>query len=100
DYRLFCLLALERTDEARAAIKAMLEADPYHRLSETQASPRMLATFHATRQAVLPDIVQHLYATAKALFEHHDPGAAASFDRLLALLDDPDLKEARLSDLR
>jgi TonB family protein len=100
DYRLFCLLALDRSEDARTAIKAILEADPFHRLSETQASPRMLATFQATRKALLPEIVQQMYVNAKTLFERHDPGAIASFDRLIALLDDPDLKDAQLSDLR
>jgi TonB family protein len=100
DYRVFCLLALDRGEEARQAIKAILEADPFHRLSEAQASPRMLTAFQEARKALLPDLVHRMYADAKALFDKQDPAAAGRFDRLMTLLDDPDLKDAQLSDLR
>jgi TonB family protein len=49
---------------------------------------------------VLPEIVQQMYAEAKAKFDKHDPSAADTFDRLMTLLGDPDLKDAQLSDLR
>ena len=100
DYRVFCLLALDRGEEARQAIKAIVEADPFHRLSEAQASPRMLTAYQEARKALLPDVVHRMYAEAKALFDKQDPAAAARFDRLMTLLDDPDLKDAQLSDLR
>jgi Gram-negative bacterial TonB protein C-terminal len=100
DYRVLCLLALDRRDEARQAIRAIVERDPAHRLSDVQASPRMQTAFQDLRKALLPDIVQQLYAEAKAKFDKHDPSAADTFDRLMTLLDDPDLKDAQLSDLR
>lgn len=100
DYRLFCLLALDRTEEARQAIQSIVETDPMHQLSETQASPRMRTVFQATRKMLLPDLVHRLYAEAKRSFDNHDPAAVHQFDRLIALLDDPDLKDAQLSDLR
>jgi hypothetical protein len=100
DYRVLCLLALDRRDEARQAIRAIVERDPAHRLSDVQASPRMQTAFQDLRKALLPDLVQQMYAEAKAKFEKHDPAAADTFDRLLTLLDDPDLKDAQLSDLR
>lgn len=100
DYRVLCLLALDRRDEARQAIRAIVERDPAHRLSDVQASPRMQTAFQDLRKALLPDIVQQMYAEAKAKFEKHDPSAADTFDRLMTLLDDPDLKDAQLSDLR
>ena len=99
DYRVLCLLALDRRDEARLAIRAIVERDPAHRLSDVQASPRMQTAFQDLRKALLPEIVQQLYAEAKAKFEKHDPSAADTFDRLMTLLDDPDLKDAQLSDL-
>jgi len=34
------------------------------------------------------------------VFDRHDPAATRSFERLIALLDDPDLHDAQLSDLR
>ena len=100
DYRVLCLLALDRRDEARQAIRAIVERDPAHRLSDVQASPRMQTAFQDLRKALLPDVVQQMYAEAKAKFDNHDPSAADTFDRLMTLLDDPDLKDAQLSDLR
>ena len=100
EYRVFCLLALDRTEEARQAIKGIVEADPFYLPSEAQASPRTRAIFRDTRKALLPGIVQRSYADAKASFEKQDPSAAAQFDRLIALLDDPELQDPQLSDLR
>jgi hypothetical protein len=100
DYRVLCLLALDHTDEARRAITSIVEADPFHHLSEGQASPRLRATFEDTRKALLPETARRMYADAKAAFDNHDPDAARQFDRLMQLLDDPDLKDAQPSDLR
>jgi TonB family protein len=100
-YRMFCLLALERRDEARKAIENIVTADPFYRPSDTQTSPRIRAVFQDTRKALLPSIVQRKYAEAKTAFEKKDPKALAQFEQLLTLLDDPDLKgTAQLSDLR
>jgi TonB family protein len=100
-YRVFCLLALDRGDEARKAIEDIVNADPFYRPSETQTSPRIRNVFQDTRKALLPALVQRGYAEAKVSFENKDPKAVAQFDRVLALMDDPDLKGiAQLSDLR
>ena len=85
DYRVLCLLALDRSNEARKAITSIVETDPFHHLSEGQASPRMRAVFEETRKALLPDIVQRMYADAKTSFDNHDPAATHQFDRLLTL---------------
>ena len=100
DYRVLCLLALDRSDEAKQAIRAIVEADPTHHLSEGVASPRVRTAFEDTRKTLLPEIVQRMYGDAKAAFDKHDQSAAEKFDRLVALLDEPDLKDARFSDLR
>jgi TonB family protein len=60
----------------------------------------MQTAFQDLRKALLPDVVQQMYAEAKAKFDTHDPSAAETFDRLMTLLDDSDLKDAQLSDLR
>jgi TonB family protein len=100
-YRMFCLLALERRDEARKAIENIVTTDPFYRPSETQTSPRIRAVFQDTRKALLPTLVQRKYADAKTAFEKKDPKALAQFEQLLALLDDPDLKgTSQLTDLR
>jgi TonB family protein len=100
-YRIFCLLALQRSDEARKAIEDIVTADPFYRPSETQTSPRILSIFQETRKAMLPGLVQRTYADAKALFEKKDPLALPQFELVLKLLDDPDLKNAsQLADMR
>lgn len=100
EYRVFCLLALNRGAEARDAIERIVTAEPFYRPSEAQISPRIRAVFQSTRQAVLPGVIQKLYADAKAAFDKRDPQAVDQFDRVLALLDDPDLEPGRLADLR
>ena len=98
---MFCLLALQRGDEARKAIEDIVTADPFYRPSETQTSPRILSVFQDTRKAMLPGLVQRTYANAKALFEKKDPQALPQFELVLKLLDDPDLKNAaQLTDMR
>jgi TonB family protein len=100
-YRVFCLLALERSDEARKAIEGIITADPFYRPSEAQTSPRIRAVFQETRKALLPELVQRTYTEAKASFERKDPKALSQFEQVLALLDDPDLKGvSQLADLR
>jgi TonB family protein len=100
-YRVFCLLALERSDEARKAIADIVTADPFYRPSDTQTSPRIRTVFDETRKALLPGLVQRTYAEAKASFEKKDPKAISQFELVLALLDDPDLKSAsQLADMR
>jgi len=99
-YRIFCLLALDRSDDAKKAIESLIASDPFFRLSD-QASPRIRTIFQDTRKAMLPGLVQRRYADAKAAFDKKDPQAAKQFDQVLALLEDPDLKPTpALTDLR
>lgn len=101
EYRVFCLLALNRRDEASKAIAAILNDNPLYQPSEDQASPRIQTVFRETRRLLLPTIVTERYAAAKAAFERKDPSAAARFENVLALLDDPDVRRIpALSDLR
>jgi hypothetical protein len=88
EYRLFCLIALDRKVDARVAIESIVNTDPFYQLS-TEASPRVRSMFKDIRQSLLPGIVQRDYAAAKAAFERQDPESAGQFDRVLKLLDDP-----------
>jgi hypothetical protein len=87
----FCLVALDRKDEARNAISTLISANPFYELSETQASPRVRAVFKEVRKSLLPALVQGAYAEAKAAFDRKDAQSAAGFERVLTLLHDPDL---------
>jgi len=101
EYRVFCLLALDRRDEARQNIDRILHDNPLYLPSPDQASPRIQSVFRDVRRQSLPKIVMERYAAAKAAFERKDSRAGQQFDDVLALLNDPDLQEASaLSDLR
>ena len=93
-YRAFCLLALQRTGEAKQTIEAMVRADPLYRLSEAQFSPRIQAVFQEVRRATLPGVVQAAYAAARQAQAEKDLSAAKQFERVLTLIDDPDMREA------
>jgi TonB family protein len=101
-YQVFCLLALGRKDEAKRAIAALVRADPLYRPSEATTSPRTRAAFDDVRRGLLPSIVQEMYDKAKAAYDAKDPqNAVTEFDRVLALLDEPELAEvSNMADLR
>jgi len=92
-YRVYCLLALDRQDEARASIDRLLHQSPLFVPSDNEASPRIQTVFRDVRRAALPKIARERYADAKAAFDRKDPVTARQFDDLMALLDDPDLKD-------
>jgi len=101
EYRVFCLLALDRREEARKNIEAMLHENPQYQPSPDLASPRIQSVIRDVRRQSLPKIVIERYAAAKAAFERKDPHAVQQFDGVLGLLDDPDIQDApALTDLR
>lgn len=101
-YRIFCLLALDRTDEARQEIQRVVRANPLYRLSGSQASPRTRALFDEERRRLLPEIVQQTYASAKSALDRKEmPAALSGFDRLLLILEEPGLSsDPAFSDMR
>jgi protein TonB len=100
-YRVFCLLALDRRDEARKTIAAMLAENPLYQPADDSASPRILSVFRETRRLLLPGIVRDRYGVAKAAFERKDPQARERFASVLTLLDDPDIRaQPSFGDLR
>ena len=91
-YQAFCLVALGRTPEARTALEAVVRADPLYHLSEASAPPHVRTLFDQVRRPLLPEIVKDWYAKGRDAFGKKDlPAAKAAFDRVIALLDDPDL---------
>jgi len=101
EYRVFCLLALDRGDEARKNIDSILHRNPRYLPSLDQASPRIQGIVRDVRRESLPRIVVERYGAAKAAFERKDPAAAQQFDDVLALLDERDLDQtSTLNDLR
>lgn len=101
-YEYFCLMALGRKDQAKTAVEALVKIDPLYHPSDAQASPRVRTFFEDVRRPLLPDVIRHSYADAKAAYDKKDLAAAASgFERVIALLDDAgDIEDAGLADLR
>jgi TonB family protein len=104
-YRAFCLLALDRPDDAQRAIEAVVVAEPSYHPSDTDVSPRIRSAFTDVRRRMLPGIIQQKYEQSKSAFEKKDFKAAADgFKQVLAALADPDVapeaKAPPLSDLQ
>jgi TonB family protein len=99
-YRSLCLLALGRATEAETAIAAVVTADPTYRPGESDASPRVRATFTEVRRRLLPEIATARYQAAKGSYDRKEWAAAQQqFTLVLSLIDDPDTA-GRLGDLR
>jgi hypothetical protein len=93
-YRVFCLVALGRTDEAQKAIEAVLTKHPLYRPDQGEASPRILELFADARRHVVPPIAQSMYTEARAAMDRKDRNAAVDgFEQLLRVVQDPDLAE-------
>ena len=100
-YRVFCLVALGRTAEAKRAAEAIVKAEPLFHPSEAQASPRVRTFFENVRRPMLADIVRQSYGAAKDAFDRKNmPDALSGFDRVIALLDEMGADDAGVSDLR
>src|SRR4051812_207937 len=52
EYRVFCLLALQRTADAQQSIEDIVRANPFYQPSEELVSPRIRSVFHEVRQGV------------------------------------------------
>jgi TonB family protein len=101
-YRAFCLLALGRTDAARAVVESLVLIDPLFRPAEDQASPRVRAFFDEVRIPMLGDVAWQIYSSAREAYRRNDlTAASADFGRVLRLIAEiPGPVDARLVDLR
>jgi TonB family protein len=101
-YRVYCLLALGRNQDATTAIEAIVRTDPMFNPSDADTSPRVRAFFDKVRRPLLPDQVRQMYARGKDAFYKKDmPTAALAFDRVVQLLADYDVSEnEELADMR
>lgn len=100
--RAFCLLALQREDEAQNVIEDVITERPMYLPSTDEASPRVREAFREVRRRLLPSIARQLYDAAKASHARKEHvAAAAQFGDLLKVLDDPDLApDDTIDDLR
>jgi TonB family protein len=87
-YRVFCLIALGRQDEAQKAIETLLTADPLYAPDPAETSPRVQERFKQTRQHLIPDLTKRMYSEGRAALDRKDRKEAVSrFERLLAFID-------------
>ena len=94
EYRVFCLVALGRVDEAEKAVETVLLARPEYHADSAEASPRIQALFTKVRRRIGPALVKKMYQQAKAAMDKKDRDEAiAQFDAMLRIADDPDVRE-------
>jgi len=101
-YRVFCLVALGRLDEADQAVEAVLTARPEYRPDAAQASPRIQALFAQVRRRIGPGLVKRMYQQGRAAMERTDRDEAiAQFEAMLRIADDADVRnEASVAELK
>ena len=101
-YRVFCLVALGRMDDADKAVEAVLTAHPEYRPDAAQASPRIQALFSQVRRRMGPGLVKRTYQQGKAAMDRKDrEEAVAQFEVMLRIADDADVRtEAGVAELR
>ena len=99
-YRVFCLIALDRTAEAETAIKSILEDDPLY--SPDEAAPRVIELFNRVKRQATPELSRALYTQGKSAMDRKDKvEAIQKFEQLLQLTDDAEVRDSVLvSELR
>jgi tetratricopeptide (TPR) repeat protein len=102
EYRALCFLALGRTAEATKTMEAMVTASPLEVHTSEEFPPRFVNLFAETRRKLLPAIARQTYNEARDKYKSDQrPAALDGFKRVLALIDDPALKnQAETGDLR
>jgi TonB family protein len=96
-YRAFCLVALDRSTDAEAIIRAMVEAHPAFVPDAGEMPRRVQDIFARARKDLLPDIVRRAYLEAKSALDRKDREVAQRrFNDLILLVDGvgPDADEA------
>jgi TonB family protein len=101
-YRVFCLVALGRMDEADQAVEALLMAHPEYRPDAAQASPRIQSLFTQVRRRVGPALVKRMYQQGRAAMERKDRDeAVAQFEAMLRVANDADVRtDTTVAELR
>jgi hypothetical protein len=101
-YRALCLMALGRDTEAVQSLERLLDRNPFHSLSDSEVSPRLVAMFRDVRTKRLPTAARDLYTRARMKFDERSYLAAADLFRdLLVGLNREDLEgQVGLADLK
>jgi TonB family protein len=102
EYRVFCLVALGRVDEAEKVVETVLMSRPEYHTDSAEASPRIQALFKKVRKRIGPALVKKTYQQARAAMDKKDRDEAIDqFEAMLRIADDPDVREeANIAELR
>jgi hypothetical protein len=99
EYRILCLLALDRAAEAELAADAMVLAAPDEAFASSEFPPRFVKLVREARARLLPRIVSAVFHDAREHYRRAESAAAqAGFARVLTLSSgqhDGDLDEVR-----
>lgn len=101
-YRALCLVALNRPEEAMAAIERVITRDPLFVPQASETSPRLQSMYADARGRLIPDLAKRTYADAKSALQANNPAAArTAFQRTVLLIESaPEKEKAALDDLR
>ena len=101
-YRVFCLVALGRMDDATQAVESVLTLQPEYRPNSADASPRIQTLFSQVRRRMGPALVKRMYQQGRSAMERKDRDeAVAQFEVMLRIANDADVRnEASMSELR
>jgi TonB family protein len=87
-YRALCLLAIDRTLDARVAVEWLIRHAPTF-TPERDLPPRFITLFKEARTDILPDVVRALFAAAREKFDSRSyADARHGFDEVAALASD------------
>ena len=102
EYRVYCLVALGRVDDAERVVETLLKARPEYRPDPAQASPRIQTLFSTVRRRIGPTLVKSYYQQGRVAMERKDrEGAIAQFEAMLRIANDADVRnEATVAELR
>ena len=102
EYRVFCLVALGRVNEADQVAESLLKARPEYRPDPAQASPRIQTLFSTVRRRIGPTLVKRYYQEGRAAMERKDrEEAVAQFETMLRIANNADVRnEATIAELR
>src|SRR5688572_7016296 len=100
-YRVFCLVALGRQNEAEKAMEALIAADPLYVFGPVETSPRVQEAFNQRRQQLLPEIAKQFYFEARGALDRKERGNAISrFERLVTIIDAAQGASPALTEMR
>jgi TonB family protein len=102
EYRVFCLVALGRLDEADKAVETVLSVRPEYHPDAAEASPRIQAIYSKVRRRIGPGLVKRMYQQGKSAMDRKEREEAISqFEAMLRIADDPDVRdEPTIAELR